>query len=50
MEGGGGGLLMYIRESIPFSERNDLVPTSLEVICVEINRLHSRTFLVNSWY
>ena len=41
---------MYIRESIPFSERNDLVPTSLEMICVEISRLHSRSFLVNSWY
>ena len=36
----GGGVLMYIRESIPFSERNDLVPTSLEMICVEISRLH----------
>ncbi len=40
----GGGVLMYIRESIPFSERNDLVPTSLEMICVEISRLHSRSF------
>jgi hypothetical protein len=41
---------MYIRDSIEFSERNDLVPTSLEMICVEISRLHSRSFLVNSWY
>ena len=40
----GGGVLMYIRESIPFSERNDLVHDSLELICVEISRARSVVF------
>ena len=45
---GAWGVLMYIRESIPFSERNDLVPTSLEMIFVEISRLHISKFLVQT--
>ena len=33
-----GGMLMYIHESIPFSERNDLFPNSMELICTEVKR------------
>ena len=47
----GGGVLMYIRETIPFSERNDLqTACSLEMLCVEISRPCSRPFLVTTWY
>ena len=47
----GGGVLMYIRETIPFSDRNDLrVACSMEILCVEIIRLCSRPFLVTTWY
>ena len=46
----GGGVLMYIRESIPYSERSDLVPNPLEILCVEISRTDRRSFLVSSWY
>lgn len=33
-----GGVLMYFQESISFSERNDLIPDSLEMICAEIKK------------
>ena len=46
----GGGVFMYIRETIPFSERNDLqTACSLEMLCVEISRPCSRPFLVTTW-
>ncbi len=50
----GGGVLMYIWETIPFSEQNDLLTAcSLEILCVEISRLvdHacSKPFLVSTW-
>ena len=46
----GGGVAMYIRSCITFTNRNDLVPESLEQICVEINKPKSKPFLVSSWY
>ena len=46
----GGGVVLYIRDNIPFSNREDLVPSSLEVVCAEINRPHSKSFLVCIWY
>jgi hypothetical protein len=47
----GGGVLMYIRETIPFRERNDLqTACSLEMLCVKISRPCSRPFLVTTWY
>ena len=45
----GGEVLMYIRGTIPFSERNDLrTACSIEMLCVEIIRPSSRPFLVSS--
>ena len=41
---------MYIRDNIPFSDRKDLVPSSLEMVCAEINRPHSKSILVCTWY
>ena len=46
----GGGVLMYIHESITFLERSDLCPDSLEMICVEIMKPHDGSFLVSSLY
>jgi exonuclease III len=34
----GGGVLLYVRDTIPFTERNYLLTCSLEMICVEISR------------
>ena len=33
----GGGVVLYIRDNIPFSDRKDLVPSSLEIVCAEAN-------------
>ena len=41
---------MHIRKPISFSERNDLVPDSLEIICVEIKKPYNKSFLVYAWY
>ena len=46
----GGGVALYIKESLSYSNRADLVPDSLEMICVEINLPHNRSFLVSTWY
>ena len=46
----GGGIVLYIRDNIPFSDRENLVPTSLEMVCAEINHPHSKSFLVCTWY
>ena len=43
----GGGVAMYIRSCITFTNRNDLVPESFEQICVEINKPKSKPFLVS---
>ncbi len=40
----GGGVALYIKNTTPYTERKDLVPDNLEMICVEINRQHSRPF------
>ena len=46
----GGGVAFYIRENLSYTNRIDLVPDTLEIICVEINLPHSRSFLVSTWY
>lgn len=46
----GGGVVLYIRDSIPYTERRDLIPDRLEMICIEVNRPHSKSFLVSTWY
>ena len=42
----GGGVVLYIRDNISFFNREDLVPSRLEIVCAEINRPHSKSFLV----
>ena len=41
----GGGVAVYIRDNFSY-----LVPENLEMVCVEINLLHSSSFLVSTWY
>ena len=42
----GGGVCIYLRSSINYKIRNDLIPYKLEAVCVEISKPHSRPFLV----
>ena len=46
----GGGVCIYLRSTINFTIRNDLVPNDIEAVCVEISRPNSRNFIVVSVY
>ena len=43
-------ILVYLRDTISFSKRNDLTPNSLEIICLEIKKPHNKSSLVCVWY
>ena len=46
----GGGLIVYIHESLNFTERKDLHATSLELVCIQIDLPHQKPFIFISWY
>ena len=46
----GGRVCIYLRSSINYKLRQDLIPSELEAVCVEINNPHSRPFLVTTIY
>ena len=46
----GGGVVLYIREPIQYTRRTDLSPQDLEIICVEIQSLKSKPYIVIAWY
>ena len=46
----GGGVAMYIKNTIPYLERRDLVFDNLEMICVEITWQNCKPILVTTWY
>ena len=45
-----GGVCIYIRKSITYSERPDLVADNLEAVCLEVAKPNSRPFIVSSIY
>ena len=46
----GGGVAMYIGNSINFNLRNDLHDEALEFLCVEISKPKVKPFLISTWY
>ena len=46
----GGGVAMYIRSSINYKIRQDVMPDYLELITVEIIKPKAKPFLLNTWY
>ena len=46
----GGRVFLYIRESLSYIDRNDLVPDHLEMLCAEINCPFSKSLFVCTWY
>ena len=46
----GGGLAIYIRNSINYIIRDDLFEENLETITIEISKPKSKPFLINYWY
>ena len=45
----GGGVCLYLR-NYNYTERNDLVPPSLEAACLEIYKQNSKPFLIATIY
>ena len=46
----GGGVCIYLRSTINFKIRNDLVPDNIEAVCLEISKPNSQNFIVASVY
>ena len=46
----GGGVAIYIRDIIPYSERNSLIPDNIEAICLEIKKPNTKPILISTWY
>ena len=46
----GGGVCIFLRNSINYKIRHDLIPPELECVCLEIIKPHSRPFLVSTVY
>ena len=46
----GGGIAIYIRNVIPYSERNSLIPDNVEPICLEIKKPNTKPTLISTWY
>ena len=46
----GGGIALYIKDSIKYHVRKDLPEKSLELLCIEVELLKARPFFVISWY
>ena len=46
----GGGVSIYIRDSMRFRHRSDIPTKDLELICIEIEPPKSKSFIVLAWY
>ena len=46
----GGGVSIYIRDSIKYKPRPDVPADDLEIICIEVEPPKSKSFLVLAWY
>ena len=43
----GGGVCIFLRNSINYKIRHDLIPPELECVCLEMIKPHSRPLLVS---
>ena len=46
----GGGVEFYVRNTIPYKDRNDLLPNNVEATCIEIHKPNSKPFLISTWH
>ena len=46
----GGGVCIYLRNSISFTRMHDLENDNLEMIVLEIKKPNSKPFLFSAWY
>ena len=45
-----GGVSIYVRDSIKYKRRLDVLIDDLELICIEVEPPKSKSFLVLAWY
>ena len=46
----GGGVAVYIRDSIKYTRRDDVPINGLELVCIEVQPVKASPFLVIAWY
>lgn len=46
----GGGVCLYIRDTVNFKTRSDLIPEDLEAICVQVHNPNSKPFAIVGCY
>ena len=46
----GGGVAIFLRETLNFEHRTDIKAENLEIICIEIKPKCSKLFFVLAWY
>ena len=46
----GGGVALYVRNTVGFRPRQDFPNKLLEIICIEVEPPHSNPFIVIAWY
>ena len=46
----GGGVTIFLRETLNFEQRTDIKAENLEIICIEIKPKCSKPFFVLAWY
>ena len=45
----GGGISVYIRDSVKFKERKDVPMSDLDLVCLEVELIKSRPFSIIAW-
>ena len=46
----GGGVAVYVKDTISYKTRNDLPTSGLEIVCIEVMPKCSSSFIVLAWY
>ena len=45
-----GGVAIYLKNSISYNVRDDVVPDEAEAICLEVKKQKTKSFLISTWY
>ena len=43
-------MVLYVRDTISFSDRKDIIPDGLEMVCIELNLPYNKSLLISTWY
>ncbi len=43
----GGGVVLYVRQNISLSDRIDLIPDELEMVCIELSLPYNKSCTIN---